>query len=119
MLLTKSIQSKVARKDGIRICIMRRPDGRDKYDVWMPALAPSNLLLDEYHKKKIAWSDFENKFKKEVVKKQDKYLRILAEIASKYDVTILCWEKKPLMCHRRLVAEECKKINPKLNVVLK
>lgn len=119
MLKTKSIQDTVEKKDGIRVCIMRRPDSWAKFDIWFPVLAPSNKLLTEYHKKKLNWQDFEKKFKQDVIKKQKKYLGLLVEIALKRKITILCWEKTPEYCHRRLVVEECKKMNKKLKIILK
>ncbi|OGK62920.1 hypothetical protein A2334_06070 [Candidatus Roizmanbacteria bacterium RIFOXYB2_FULL_38_10] len=118
-LFTKSIQAKLLKKDGIRICIMRRPDSWVKYDVWMPTLAPSHKLLDDAHAKIIDWNGYEKRFHKEVIVGKREYLKFLCEIAQKRDITILCWEKTPEHCHRRLVAEACQKINKKLKVLLK
>ncbi len=105
--------------DGIRICIMRRPGADADYDIWMPTLAPSNRLLTEYHEGKVNWDQYVVHYTNEVLKKNHKYVVLLSEISEKRDVTILCWEKTPKMCHRRLVAEACLKINPRLHVVLK
>ena len=33
------------------------------------------------------------------------------------DITILCVEETPEFCHRRLLADECKKYEPNLQVV--
>jgi len=118
-LYTKSIQEKPSKKDGIRICIMRRPDSWAIYDIWMPILAPSHKLLDDAHAKKIDWDGFEKRFKKEVIIGQKKFLNLLIEISLKNTITIVCWEKTPEHCHRRLVAEACKKINKKLKVILR
>lgn len=65
-------------------------------------LAPTKDILDEYKKKKMDWSAYEQKF-----------LRLMAErqIEKKLspDLTdgacLLCSESKPHYCHRRLVAE--------------
>jgi len=43
----------------------------------------------------------------------------LSKEALKKDITLLCLEDAPDECHRRLLAEECKKINPKLEVEIK
>ena len=118
-LFTKSIQSKASKKDGIRICIMRRPDAWAKYDIWMPTLAPSHKLLDDAHAKIIDWNGYEKRFHKEVIVGQKEHLKLLCEMAEKRDITILCWEKPPEHCHRRLVAEACAKINPTLEIILK
>lgn len=118
VLLTKSIQKKKTIKDGIRICIMRRPDGNADYDIWMPTLAPPNVLLTEYHQNKISWEGFIGRFTKEVLNKNIKYIKLLSYLAFKYDISILCWEETPEKCHRRLVAEQCKKKYPKLIVII-
>jgi uncharacterized protein YeaO (DUF488 family) len=115
-LFTKSVQDKAKKTDGIRVCIMRRPDAWVKYDVWMPVLAPSGKLLDDYHNKKVTWLQFEKRFAKEVTQAHPEYIEVLCAMAQKQDVTILCWEETPDMCHRRLVAQACKKMHPRLSV---
>jgi len=118
-LFTKSIQVQKTVKDGIRICIMRRPSINADYDIWMPVLAPSNKLLDDYQGKKINWRIYVDIFTKEIIDSQKRYLKIINILAIKYNLTLLCWEKKPKRCHRRLVAESCRSMNPKLTVVIK
>jgi uncharacterized protein YeaO (DUF488 family) len=118
-LFTKSIQEKPTPKDGIRICIMRRPNSDAIYDVLMPVLAPSHELLTDIHTKKIDKPEYNRRFHNEVVLGQKKFIKFLANIAMTNDVTILCWEETPDKCHRKLVAEACKKVQPELRVVLK
>ena len=119
-LFTKSIQKKPNKKDGIRICIMRRPDfDTAQFDLWMPVLSPSHQLLTDIHKKIIDKPEYNRRFHNEVIIGQAKFIKLLTEIALKQDVTILCWEETSEKCHRKLVAEECKKINPKLLISLK
>jgi len=120
VLYTKSIQAKVNKKDGIRICIMRRPDFKTaQFDIWMPILAPSHQLLSDIHKKIIDKPEYNRRFRKEVILGKAKFVKLLADMAIKQDITILCWEKTPEKCHRKLVAEECKRINAKLSITLK
>lgn len=119
VLYTKSIQGKKQKSDGIRICIMRRPGKNEDFDIWMPVLAPSHKLLDDYHAKKINWDEYIKRFTKEVLIDQRETLRLLTELALKLRLTILCWEDTPEKCHRRLIAEACKKINSELKVVIK
>jgi uncharacterized protein YeaO (DUF488 family) len=116
MLFTKSIQDKKSKKDGIRICIMRRIRPEFEFDIWIPNLAPSTKLLKSYHDKRIDWKKFEANFVKEVLEGQRKYVEIIAQIADKADVTILCWEAKDENCHRFLVADRIKKINSKITL---
>lgn len=119
ILLTKSIQKKRAVGDGVRICIMRRPDKNADFDIWMPTLAPSNKLLKAYHRKQMNWDEYEARYTKEVLYKNDSYIQILSEMAQKHKVTILCWEKTPEKCHRRLVAEACLNKYPNLPVTVR
>ena len=46
--------------DSIRVSIMRKPRG--DYDLVIPALAPSQLLLDAYHENKINWDEYERAY---------------------------------------------------------
>lgn len=115
MLFTKSIQDEKSEKDGIRICIMRRIKPEFEFDIWMPNLAPSTKLLKKYHDEKIDWKGFEKNFKKEMSSQQI-YFEIVKEIVEKNNATILCWEPKDENCHRLIVAENLKELNPKFKI---
>lgn len=117
-LLTKSIQAKISKQDGIRICIMRRVKSEFKFDIWMPALAPSTKLLRAYQEEKVDWKEYEKRLTKTVLNKQQKYLDIILDILKKNSVTLLCWEETPQKCHRRLTAERLKKLNSQISLVL-
>ncbi len=95
---------------------MRRIKPEFEFDIWIPALAPSTKLLKSHHDKKINWKSFEKKFAKEVLDKQKEYVEIVASVAKKYDVTILCWEKKGEHCHRLLLAEKVKRLYPAISI---
>lgn len=118
MLLSKSVQKKLTKSDGIRVCIMRRPDPGIEYDIWLPVLSPSGKLLTDYHEKKVTWDQFEKLFTSQVLKKQKKFLKLLIEISKNRRVTILCWEDEPAQCHRRLVLNACRQIDPTLRTKL-
>lgn len=105
MLLTKSVQAKAEKSDGIRICIMRRIQPEFEFDIWVQPLSPSTELLKRYHDEEISWDEFETQLTKDVLKTQTTFLDIVADIAIKHEVTLLCWEETPEKCHRRLVAE--------------
>ena len=119
IIKTKSVQAKNEKSDGIRICIMRRIRPEFVFDIWMPTLAPSTELLKSYHDRRIDWKKYERRFAKEVLNRNQKYLDIVLDISQKDILTLLCWEDTPEMCHRRLVAEHLKKINPLINFSLK
>lgn len=118
-LSTKSIQAEPNKIDGIRICIMRRVKPESVFDIWIPALAPSTELLKEYHDGKINWGEYEKKYKSSVLDKQKKYIQIILDVIKKQDVTLLCWEKTPEKCHRRLLAERLKLMDPTLSLNLR
>lgn len=118
-LYTKSIQKRMTKNDGIIICIMRRPGNWASFDLWFPILAPSDDLLTKYHQKKYDWNNFKKHFKREVIFKQQRFIKLLVEIAKKRKVTICCWEKTPEKCHRRLIAEECRRLDRSLKIILK
>lgn len=119
IIKTKSIQEKSTKSDGIRVCIMRRPDKDAQYDIWIPHLSPSPELLDAYHHKKIDWQTYEKRFIPEVLDKETTYLNIVLQIAKKYTVTLLCYELTPEKCHRRLTAQRLQEMSKKLHVIYK
>jgi uncharacterized protein YeaO (DUF488 family) len=118
-LFTKSIQSKKTKSDGIRVCIMRRPEDDADWDIWMPHLAPSHQLLTNYHKGNVNWNEYCRVFNQEVLIGENIYIQILIEMCKTRSITLLCWEEKPEKCHRRLVAEECMRLDPSLKVVIR
>ena len=105
MLRTKSIQAPKEVTDGIRISIMRKPRG--DYDILIPALASSELLLNSYHENKINWDEYERAYLLEMHNNPDskRMIQFLIDIASVSDITLLCWEETPEKCHRRLISE--------------
>lgn len=118
-LFTKSIQEPKDISDGIRICIMRKPDFNADWDIWMPTLAPSLELLKSYNKSEITWEEYIKQFNDEVISKKYDHIKLLADMAKDNIVTILCWEETPEQCHRRLITEEVLKINPEIRVTIK
>ena len=70
MIRTKSVHSPIDRKrDGLRI-LATRFRGRympvNRYDVWMPNLAPSEALMRSAQGGLITWSQFSRKYQKEL-----------------------------------------------------
>jgi uncharacterized protein YeaO (DUF488 family) len=117
-LYTKSIHKKPEKSDGYRICIMRFIRPYYKYDEWIPDLAPSKELLEAYHSKKIDWDEFTQRYSISVLSVQTGLIKKISDLAVEKDVTILCSEKTSEKCHRRLLANECKKHSSKLEVIL-
>ena len=120
MLYTKSIQAPKESADGIRVSIMRKP--RADYDLVIPGLAPSQLLLDAYHENKINWDEYERAYLVEMRNNPDlnKLLEFIIEASKIMDMTLLCWEDTPEQCHRRLIAELISEVSEnKIEIVIK
>ena len=115
---------------GIRISIMNRhtlADGitldskitTQSYDRWEKSVAPPSQLLGDYYKRGLPWEEFERQYLLHIQKPElAPKLAQLIELASAQDITLLCQEETAERCHRRLLAQECKKIRPELNLVI-
>lgn len=68
-------------------------------------LAPTKELLDAYKSKKIPWTTYEQEFTK-LIKNREIEKKIPTELLE--SSCLLCSEKEPHYCHRRLVAEYLK-----------
>lgn len=121
MFKTKSVHTEIERKDGLRILATRgrgRGLSKDRFDVWMANLGPSERLRNEFLAGKITWPEFGARYGKELredgsfdrrnqrIKNhgQKFTLRLLQHLAQKKTVTLLCHcaEDEP-HCHRHLL----------------
>lgn len=67
----------------------------------IPALAPTQALLDEYKKLKGSWDDYAAKFLDLMARRKIENID-----RSRFEgACLLCSEDKPHQCHRRLVAD--------------
>ena len=70
--------------------------------------APTKMILDNYKKNVICWSEYEVEYKKLI--KRRKVSDIFKEKYEIYEkVLLLCSEPTPEYCHRRLLAEYLEK----------
>ncbi len=76
-------------------------------------LAPTKDILDDYKKKRIKWTDYEEKFNSLITERKIEK-KVYAELLD--SGCLLCSEAKPHYCHRRLVAEY---LQQKLDAVIK
>jgi uncharacterized protein YeaO (DUF488 family) len=129
MLRTRSVHSPIEPDDGLRI-LATRFRGRglpvDRYDVWMANLGPSERLLKSVQDGKITWREFSKQFREELfapaatdagnatIKNhgQKFTLRLIAKLAAKQNVTLLCHcAEDAKECHRfllqKLIEREC------------
>jgi uncharacterized protein YeaO (DUF488 family) len=122
MLNTKSVGTPIDREgDGLRILATRfrgRGMSTDRYDVWMPSLGPSERLLRDAQSGRITWTQFSREYLKELfmdgpidsrsktIKNhgQKFTLRLIKDLASKGNVTLLCHcAEDQKQCHRHLL----------------
>jgi len=81
---------------------------------YIPDFAPTKELLSDYQNKKIDWAAYQKVFRKLIESRN---------IAAKYNVKdfdnacFLCSEELPTQCHRRLLVEFFKEINPEIKIV--
>ena len=74
--------------------------------VHVPALAPTQDMLDRYRKHKGTWSTYEDEFLG-LMKQRNIEQSVSQDTIA--DGCLLCSEDKPDRCHRRLVAEYLKR----------
>ena len=103
MIKTKSILNKKDKLDGTRICVMRYVRYYYDYDEWIKDLAPSSKLLNDYKNKKIDWFDYKKRYLDEMSKYKDLIGKLKKRIDKGEKITLLCFEKKSLFCHRRIL----------------
>ena len=122
MFKTKSVYTEIEpRRDGLRILATRgRGHGlpKERYDIWMANLGPSEQLREEFLAGKITWSQFGRRYRRELwdggtIDRRNKRiknhgqkftLRLLQHLADDRTVTLLCHcaEGEP-HCHRHLL----------------
>jgi len=129
VLKTKSVHSDIAPGDGLRILATRfrgRGLPTDRYDVWMANLGPSETLLKSVLAKEITWREFTKRYRDELfapaatdagnatIKNhgQKFTLRLIANLAAKENVTLLCHcAEDAKECHRfelqKLIERDC------------
>ena len=122
MVKTKSVLSPIeSKKDGLRILAARfrgRGLPTSRYDIWMPNLGPSEQLLRAVLANKIAWSEFGQRYRKELFEGgsidqknhtiknhgQKFTLRLLQKLAQNGNITLLCHcAENEQHCHRHLL----------------
>jgi len=122
MLRTRSVHSPIDRKrDGLRLLVTRfqgRYMRRNRFDVWMPSLAPSERLLKRGQTGSITWAQFAREYRAELLMDgpidsrsasiknhgQKFTLRLLARLARRQDVTLMCHcDEDQERCHRHVL----------------
>lgn len=132
-LYTKSVYASKEEHDGIRVCVMSRLTEEDgitvvtpllhgkKFDWWLPVLSPPDKLVGAWYRGELSgWKEFEKQYLDHLHSGNIfPHLKFLANQAYENDMTLLCVEKSPKHCHRSLLAQECQKLKPDLEIIIK
>lgn len=122
MIRIKSVHSPIEpKKDGLRILATRlrgRGLPKDRYDIWMANLGPSEQLLREVQAGRVSWTVFRRRYKRELFEGgtidrrnrtiknhgQKFTLRLIQKLGQRGLVTLLCHcaEDEP-HCHRHIL----------------
>jgi uncharacterized protein YeaO (DUF488 family) len=114
IIKTKSIRDPKKDTDGIRLLVVRYPRRvkRTHYDIWYPALAPSEYLRRKWKNREITWENFESEYRKEMSRSANvrAHLDTLHEISKSITnpntnfITLLCFEaEENPHCHRHIL----------------
>ncbi len=90
-----------------RLLVMRRwPRAvpRGAVDQWEPDLGPSNQLLSAYQDGDVAWPEFAERYRAEILGRPA-LLDWAARMASGTGVTLLCGSHPDDECHRSILAD--------------
>ena len=103
--------------EGLRIGTVRRPPrgvpksefaARDFYDVWLPNLAPSAVLVGAglAAADARAWASFARKYRAEMARPDaSRVLDLLAALSHAADLSVGCYCADESRCHRSLLRE--------------
>lgn len=127
MLRTRNIFTRREPKDGLRASVVSRhtkangytPDTRihfDLIDEWWPWLGPPDELIVAYIRKQIDWPTYEERYIDYLWTERSEEVDTLVRLALSQNVTILCFEREPRHCHRRLLSEFCRALELELPV---
>jgi uncharacterized protein YeaO (DUF488 family) len=104
------------RGEGLRIGTVRRPPrgvpksefaARDFYDVWLPAVSPSQALVTFALRARddAAWKKFERKYRAEMKAPDAAHqLDLLAALSHQTNFSIGCYCEDESRCHRSILA---------------
>jgi uncharacterized protein YeaO (DUF488 family) len=103
-------------EEGLRIGTVRRPPRgvrkadyarRNYFDVWLPELAPSALLVSSLLSKPITpqrWADFARRYRREMRKPgTQRVIALLAALSSQTNFSVGCYCEDERQCHRSVL----------------
>lgn len=131
MLFTGCVYHKSNWDHSYRICVMSRlteingttpvrelTEGK-LFDYWAKILAPPSKLVGVWYRNEINWDSLRSEYLAHLSQsKISAQVKLIAEISLNQDLTFLCAEWNPKHCHRRLLAEECKRLVPEVRICI-
>ena len=97
MIKVKRVYDPIEKDDGIRILVDRiwpRGIKKDKIDIWLKDIAPSNELREWYNHDPNKWEEFKRRYFDEL-DKNSKINELLQLIRKKENITLLYASKSP------------------------
>jgi uncharacterized protein YeaO (DUF488 family) len=116
-LRLRSVQlgSPKKRGEGLRLGTVRYlPRGVKKedyarlhhFDVWVPTLAPSSALLQQFKKQRLAVETFFRRYRKEMeTTDASQLIQLLALLAKKTPISVGCYCDDESRCHRSVLLQ--------------
>ena len=116
-----------AHGEGLRLGTVRRPPRgvkksdfarRDYYDLWLPALAPSQPLVSRALAKpwtEARWAQFEKAYRREMSRPvPSQIIALLARLSHHGDFSVGCYCQDESRCHRSILSELLRQAGAKL-----
>lgn len=115
MTLREAYIAIMGRVEGVKLVVTRyypRGIARVHFDRWLPVLAPSQKLLQDWRGHRITWEEYAARFRKEILGSAEAVaaLRHVVELAEARDVWLICWEKAP-PCHRFVLLDLARELS--------
>ena len=104
MTLREAYVAIMGRVEGLKLVVTRyypRGIAPIHFDRWLPVLAPSRELLQDWRGHWITWEEYEARFRREILSSPEALaaLRHIIDLSRARDVYLICWEREP-PCHR-------------------
>lgn len=126
IIQTKCIKASKEDSDGIRISVMSSHTLNDgvtvdesiessMYHMHIPQLAAPRKLLGDYYKHGLSWDEYEKRYLEYI--RTPEITDMLIELVSNHPkLTFLCIEDTDEKCHRRLLMEECNRLQRQISM---
>jgi uncharacterized protein YeaO (DUF488 family) len=112
--VARSVYDPKSSDDGLRVLVMRYwPRGirKEKVDIWLKDLGPSNELIKDWKFGRLMWSQFKARYAADL-KDQNRrdMIRELARRSKAGKMTLLCGCRDATRCHRTVLKHHIERI---------